>query len=156
MVEETTSERAAEQTAFIHRTARMIFELAETDSILAEWKRFSHEMRDEGSSDEELVSVFIEILFEARCMANANVAEAAGLLARALQRRELEVAGKSLEAEDRLGNFEIQELMSRYNQSETLASSVRKKESDMFMPAVPERVVYVPTRGEQTAANELA
>lgn len=30
----------------------------------------------------------------------------------------------------RMGNFEIQDLMSRYNQAETLASSVRKKSSD--------------------------
>jgi hypothetical protein len=35
--------------------------------------------------------------------------------------------GKGLEAQDRLGNFEIQNLMSRYNQAETLASSVQKK-----------------------------
>ena len=33
-------------------------------------------------------------------------------------------------AEDRLGNFEIQDLMSRFNQAETLASSVQKKRDD--------------------------
>jgi hypothetical protein len=38
--------------------------------------------------------------------------------------------GKGLEAQDRLGNFEIQNLMSRYNQAETLASSVQKKADD--------------------------
>jgi len=38
--------------------------------------------------------------------------------------------GKGLEARDRLGNFEIQNLMSRYNQAETLASSVQKKADD--------------------------
>lgn len=37
---------------------------------------------------------------------------------------------KDLEAEDRLGNFEIQRLMSQYNQSEQLASSVQKKLDD--------------------------
>lgn len=37
---------------------------------------------------------------------------------------------KDLETEDRLGNFEIQDLMSRYNQSEQLASSVQKKKDD--------------------------
>lgn len=37
---------------------------------------------------------------------------------------------KELEAEDRLGNFEIQDLMSRFNQAETLASSVTKKRDD--------------------------
>lgn len=42
----------------------------------------------------------------------------------------LEDALKDLEAEDRLGNFEIQDLMSRYNQSEQLASSVQKKKDD--------------------------
>ncbi|MEM8790265.1 MAG: hypothetical protein AAGE80_01510 [Pseudomonadota bacterium] len=33
-------------------------------------------------------------------------------------------------AEDKLGNFEIQDLMSRFNQAETLASSVQKKTDD--------------------------
>jgi hypothetical protein len=37
---------------------------------------------------------------------------------------------KSLESQDRMGNFEIQRLMSSYNQAETLASSVRKKHDD--------------------------
>lgn len=37
---------------------------------------------------------------------------------------------KELEAEERLGNFEIQRLMSTYNQMETLSSSVQKKADD--------------------------
>ncbi len=37
---------------------------------------------------------------------------------------------KPLESADRLGNFEIQNLMSNYNQAETLASSVQKKKDD--------------------------
>ena len=37
---------------------------------------------------------------------------------------------KELESQDKLGNFEIQTLMSSFNQSETLASSVLKKASD--------------------------
>ncbi|MFN0169734.1 MAG: hypothetical protein ACKV22_25205 [Bryobacteraceae bacterium] len=37
---------------------------------------------------------------------------------------------KDLEARDKMGNFEIQRLMSQYNQAETLASSVRKKTDD--------------------------
>ncbi|MCC7383655.1 MAG: hypothetical protein IT384_17575 [Deltaproteobacteria bacterium] len=37
---------------------------------------------------------------------------------------------KDLEAQDKLGNFEIQDLMSTYNQAETLASSVLKKRDD--------------------------
>ncbi len=37
---------------------------------------------------------------------------------------------KDLEAQDKLGNFEIQDLMSQYNQAETLASSVQKKADD--------------------------
>jgi len=37
---------------------------------------------------------------------------------------------KGLEAQDRMGNFEIQRLMSAYNQAETLASSVEKKLDD--------------------------
>ncbi len=39
----------------------------------------------------------------------------------------LEARLKDLEAQDKLGNFEIQDLMSTYNQSETLASSILKK-----------------------------
>ena len=45
-------------------------------------------------------------------------------------RRRFEDMTKDLESQDKLGNFEIQDLMSRYNQNETLASSVAKKESD--------------------------
>ena len=37
---------------------------------------------------------------------------------------------KSLEAQDRMGNFEIQRLMSAFNQAETLASNVQKKLDD--------------------------
>ncbi len=42
----------------------------------------------------------------------------------------LNEALKDLEADDKLGNFEIQDLMSRFNQAETLASSVQKKKDD--------------------------
>lgn len=34
---------------------------------------------------------------------------------------------EELEGQDKLGNFEIQDLMSRYNEAETLASNVAKK-----------------------------
>jgi len=37
---------------------------------------------------------------------------------------------KALEGDDKLGSFEINDLMSNYNQAETLASSVRKKLDD--------------------------
>lgn len=35
-----------------------------------------------------------------------------------------------LESEDKLGNFEIQDLMSQYNQAEQLATNVRKKRDE--------------------------
>ena len=44
--------------------------------------------------------------------------------------KELEQPAKELESKDRMGNFEIQRLMSTYNQAETLASSVQKKLDD--------------------------
>lgn len=37
---------------------------------------------------------------------------------------------KEIESQERLDNFGIQELMSRYNQSEQLAASIEKKEGD--------------------------
>lgn len=37
---------------------------------------------------------------------------------------------KALEGKDKLGNFEIQQLMSDYNQAESLASTVAKKMND--------------------------
>lgn len=43
---------------------------------------------------------------------------------------DLEKALEDLESQDKLGNFEIQDLMSRFNQAETLASSVQKKTDD--------------------------
>ncbi len=45
-------------------------------------------------------------------------------------RKNLQRAAKELESQDKLGNFEIQQLMSAYNQAETLASSVLKKRDD--------------------------
>mgnify|MGYP000339074638 CR=1 FL=1 len=37
---------------------------------------------------------------------------------------------KELEAQDKLGNMEVQNLMSRFNQAEALASNVLKKRDD--------------------------
>jgi phage shock protein A len=45
-------------------------------------------------------------------------------------REKFEEKTKNLEGQDKLGNFAIQDLMSTYNQAETLASSVRKKLDD--------------------------
>jgi hypothetical protein len=45
-------------------------------------------------------------------------------------RAALDAAMKDLEAQDKLGNFEIQRLMSQYNQAATLASHVQKKLDD--------------------------
>jgi hypothetical protein len=45
-------------------------------------------------------------------------------------RKRLEDKGKDLEGADKLGNFEIQDLMSQYNQAEQLASNVLKKKDD--------------------------
>ena len=56
-------------------------------------------------------------------------ADAAKEAVAALQAK-LNEALKDLEAEDKLGNFEIQDLMSTFNQAETLASSVQKKKDD--------------------------
>ena len=45
-------------------------------------------------------------------------------------RKDLTNTMKDLESQDKLGNFEIQDLMSQYNQSETMAGNVLKKVSD--------------------------
>lgn len=45
-------------------------------------------------------------------------------------RSRLEDAQKTLESEDKLDNFEIQVLMSRFNQAATTASAVKKKAAD--------------------------
>lgn len=37
---------------------------------------------------------------------------------------------KDLESDDKMGNFEIQDLMSRFNQAQTLGSKVQKKKDD--------------------------
>jgi hypothetical protein len=58
----------------------------------------------------------------------AETRQALGRLERA--RKAFEDAMKDLEAQDKLGNFEIQDLMSRYNQAESLASSVAKRFND--------------------------
>lgn len=45
-------------------------------------------------------------------------------------RNQFQDAIKDLEAQDKLGNFEVQDLMSTFNQAQTLASSVQKKLDD--------------------------
>ena len=45
-------------------------------------------------------------------------------------KKQLEAAVKEIESQDRMGNFQIQDLMSQYNQAETLSSSIRKKMED--------------------------
>ena len=45
-------------------------------------------------------------------------------------RKEFDGKMKGLEASDRMGNFEIQRLMSAFNQSETLSSNMQKKADD--------------------------
>lgn len=60
---------------------------------------------------------------------SAEVYSAANLR-NAIALRLLEDSLKELEAEDKLGNFEIQDLMSTFNQSQQTASSVQKKQDD--------------------------
>jgi Skp family chaperone for outer membrane proteins len=45
-------------------------------------------------------------------------------------RKKLQQAMKQLEASDRMGNFEIQRLMSEFNQAETLSSQLQKKREE--------------------------
>jgi hypothetical protein len=45
-------------------------------------------------------------------------------------RSRFEDRSKDLESQDKLGNFRIQDLMSQYNQSETLSSNIQKKLDD--------------------------
>lgn len=51
-------------------------------------------------------------------------------VAMARLKKQLESATKDLESQDRMGNFEIQRLMSEFNQAETQSSNVRKKLED--------------------------
>jgi len=51
-------------------------------------------------------------------------------VAMARLKKQLEAATKDLESQDRMGNFEIQRLMSEFNQAETQSSNVRKKLED--------------------------
>jgi hypothetical protein len=124
--------RAAAEEEFIHRLARMIFELEETEIIVREWASFAEQTRAEAGdpvgAERELVSVFVAVLVESNRMAARHIVTAAGALAAALSsyRRELEQS-EGLRDEDRMGNFEIQRLMSAYNQADSLASSIQKK-----------------------------
>ena len=45
-------------------------------------------------------------------------------------RKDFDSVMKGLEGKDRMGNFEIQRLMSAFNQAETLSSNVQKKLDD--------------------------
>lgn len=66
-----------------------------------------------------------------RGFAGIDVAEAkAGKATAAKLSNKIDDILRDLEAEDKMGNFEIQDLMSRFNQAETLASQVQKKKDD--------------------------
>lgn len=56
--------------------------------------------------------------------------QAASESAAATLRKKIEEAMKDLEANNKISNFEIQQLMSEYNQAETLASQVLKKREE--------------------------
>jgi hypothetical protein len=45
-------------------------------------------------------------------------------------RKKLQQAMKQLESSDKMGNFEIQRLMSEFNQAETLSSQLQKKREE--------------------------
>ena len=45
-------------------------------------------------------------------------------------RKKMEEALKAMEADGKMGNFEIQNLMSEFNQAETLSSQVQKKREE--------------------------
>jgi hypothetical protein len=45
-------------------------------------------------------------------------------------RKKIEEAMKAMEADGKMGNFEIQKLMSEFNQAETLSSQVHKKREE--------------------------
>mgnify|MGYP006921586368 CR=1 FL=1 len=62
--------------------------------------------------------------------AEQQVPAAGGAAAAGKLVKQLRALRRDLEAQDRMGNFEIQRLMSQYNQSEQLASSVQKKKDD--------------------------
>jgi hypothetical protein len=74
------------------------------------------------------------ILGAAATMATGVCAPAAAPLADIVSGRELHrVAARFVaagESQDKLGNFEIQMLMSEYNEAEQLASNVQKKQDD--------------------------
>lgn len=50
--------------------------------------------------------------------------------AAAALRKKLQQAMKNLEAAEKMGNFEIQRLMSDFNQAETLSSQLQKKREE--------------------------
>lgn len=61
---------------------------------------------------------------------SAKTAQAEWNQVREMVTRMFEKRGKDLATQDKLGNFEIQQLMSQYNQAETLSANVLKKTDD--------------------------
>jgi hypothetical protein len=70
------------------------------------------------------------LAWSARCLRKRLAATRKELARSATFIRRFEAHLNSLEAKDRLGNFEIQRLMSAYNQAATLASNVMKKQDE--------------------------
>lgn len=56
--------------------------------------------------------------------------QAAAEAAADVLRKKVEEAMKAMEANGKMGNFEIQDLMSAFNQAETLSSQVQKKREE--------------------------
>jgi hypothetical protein len=119
---ESAIQRATADYSFIDHVATLIVELHDTEHIAAEWHRYASTVRARHAADTpeahaELASLLVAILNESHWMALWKVTRAAQALAGALESQTERSGGSN--TEDKLGNFEIQTLMSEYNEAMT-------------------------------------
>jgi hypothetical protein len=122
--------RAAEELAFIHRTARMVVELEDTTAIVEEWKCFSAEAasaKPAGVVDPGVVSLLVELLDESRRLGLRKVSEAVGELSQVLDAIKQSLDQGDDQPDDQELQFKLQEAMDEYQKALALLSNILKK-----------------------------
>src|SRR6476646_484877 len=127
MTGESVRLRAAEETAFIHELARMVFELRETDAIVESWRAGVQRLTETSELDEQgRVSLLVALLEESRRMAVTNVAGAVRDMSSVLEKVKEGLEDGYQDDQQQL-QFELQDAMDEYQKAQELLSNILKK-----------------------------
>jgi hypothetical protein len=127
MTGESVRLRAAEETAFIHELARMVFELRETEAIVESWRAGVQRLTETSELDEQgRVSLLVALLEESRRMAVTNVAGTVRDMSSVLEKIKEGLEDGYQDDQQQL-QFELQDAMDEYQKAQELLSNILKK-----------------------------